>query len=291
MKCGYVSVFGRANAGKSSIINKCLGFKLLPVSSKPQTTRDNVRAILTDEETQIIFVDTPGIFKPHGKLGSILLRDAYNSLIGIDLIMYVIDCSIPVDYELATKISNFKLPIIVCFNKIDLIKIDTAISRLEEYKKILPNATFIQMSCKDSFNIDLLLETIKKNLPENDFEFPIDYVSDRPKEFIISEMIREKCMRLLSKEVPHSIYVDIKGIEEDDESMEVYCDLIVEKESERGIVIGKNGNMISQIRKFSERSIQAYFGLKTHVDILVKCIPNWRNDEKYLKKFGFEDGK
>lgn len=293
MKCGYVSVFGRANAGKSSIINRCLGFKLLPVSSKPQTTRDNVRAIYTSDDTQIIFVDTPGVFKPHGKLGSILLRDAYNSLEGIDCILFVIDAASKVDLELANKLNNIKdIPIIVCFNKIDLISLNTGLERLTQYQKALSdtNATFIQTSCKDNFNIDTIINKIKEILPERDFEFPDYYVSDRPKEYIIAEMIREKCMRLLKDEVPHSIYVDIKAIEEDDKNIDVYCDIIVEKESERGIVIGKNGKMLKDIRTFSQKSISSYFGLKTHLDILIKCIPNWRNDDKYLKKFGFEDG-
>ena len=292
MKCGYVSVFGRANAGKSSIINRCLGFKLLPVSSKPQTTRNNVRAIYTENDNQIIFVDTPGVFKPHGKLGSILLRDAYNSLIGIDAILYVVDCSIRFDDDLVNKLKEIKdIPIIVCFNKIDLVSIDIGIKRLEEYKKNLPNAKFIQTSCKDNYGLDEVIDSLISILPERDFEFPEYYVSDRPKEYIISEIIREKCMRLLKDEVPHSIYVDIKEVKEDDEEMEVYCDIIVEKESERGIVIGKNGQMIKNIRVFSEKSIKEYFGLKCDVDILVKCVPNWRNDEKYLKKFGFEDDK
>ena len=288
MRCGTVSVFGRANAGKSTIINKALGFKLLPVSEKPQTTRDNVRAILTDEENQIIFVDTPGIFKPHGKLGSILLRDAYNSMEGIDMILYVVDASIKVDEELPKKIALLDVPVIVCFNKIDLVSLPLGQKRLLEYKSMLPKAEFVEMSCKDDFGIEDMLEKIKSHLPEREFEFSPDYVSDRPKEYIIAEIIREKCMRLLDAEVPHSIYIDIKEVKED-EIMEVYADIIVEKESERGIVIGKNGSMIRKIRTYAQQSIKGYFGLPCHIDLLVKCIPNWRNDEKYLKKFGFED--
>lgn len=296
MKCGYVAVFGRANAGKSTLINKCLGFKLLPVSSKPQTTRDNVRAIYTNDNTQIIFVDTPGIFKPHGKLGSILLKEAYSSLDGIDVILYVIDASEKPNLELANKLKDIKdIPIIICFNKIDLIDMNTGIKRKEEYMSCFKDnetkPVIIETSFKDDFGVDDILKEIDKVLPERDFEFPDYYVSDRPKEYIIAEMVREKCMRLLTDEVPHSIYVDIKGVEEDEKDIDVYLDIIVEKESEKGIVIGKNGTMLKKIREYSEKSISSYFGLKAHLDILVKCIPNWRNDDKYLRKFGFEDDK
>ncbi len=288
-KVGYVCVYGRANAGKSTIINRCLGFKLLAVSSKPQTTRDNVQAIYNDEESQIIFVDTPGVFKPHGKLGSILLRDAESAKEGVDLILYVIDGSEAPNFELAMKLAKQDIPVIVAFNKIDLCKIDLAQERLNRYKEILPKATFIEMSAKDNYNIDTLLKTIKDHLEEGEIYYPLDMVSDHPMEFILAEIIREKCMRLLEKEVPHSIFVDIKGVEEDDEGMEVRANIIIDKDSEKGIVIGKKGQMISQISKFSETAISGYFGKPCYCDLVVKVIPDWRNSDKYLKKFGYEE--
>lgn len=288
-KVGYVCVYGRANAGKSTLINKCLGFKLLPVSSKPQTTRDNVQAIYNDENSQIILVDTPGVFKPHGKLGSILLRDSESAKEGVDLIVYVIDASEPPNFELAEKLKNQDIPVLVAFNKIDLVRIDMAKDRLSRYKAVLPDAEFIEMSCKDNFNIDVLLSRIKEYLPEGDIVYPLDMVSDHPMEFIISEIIREKCMRLLTKEVPHSIYVDIKAVEEDEEVMDVHANIIVDKDSEKAIVIGKNGSMISKISQYSEKAIESYFGCKVYCDLLVKVIPDWRNDDKYLKKFGYKE--
>jgi GTP-binding protein Era len=288
-KVGYVCVYGRANAGKSTIINKCLGFKLLPVSSKPQTTRDNVRAIYNDKESQIIFTDTPGVFKPHGKLGSILLRDAESAKEGVDVIVYVIDAGEVPNFELAMKLSKEKIPVILAFNKVDLVRADVGEERLARYQEFLPKAPVIRLSAKDGFGIDDLLKAIKERLPEGEEEYPEDMVSDRPKEFIIAEIIREKCMRLLEKEVPHSIYVDMKKADEEDKTMEVYADIIVEKESEKAIVIGKQGRMIAEISKFSEESIGSYFGKKATVDLLVKCIPDWRNDEKYLKKFGYKE--
>lgn len=288
-KVGFVCVYGRANAGKSTIINKCLGFKLLPVSSKPQTTRDNVKAIYNDEDSQIIFVDTPGVFKPHGKLGSILLRDAENAKEGVDAILYVIDANEVPNFELCEKLSKLDVPVIIAFNKVDLVKANIGEERLSRYLSILPNAKVVRLSAKDGFGIDELLNEIKNLLPEGEPYYPTDIVSDRPKEYIISEIIREKCMRLLSKEVPHSIFIEMKALNEEEDMMEIYGNIIVEKASEKGIVIGKKGNMISQISKFSEQSISSYFGKPVHLELNVKVIPDWRNDDKYLKKFGYDE--
>ena len=290
MKAGYVAVYGRANAGKSTLINACLGFKLLPVSSKPQTTRDNVRAIYNDDESQIVFTDSPGAFRPHGKLGSILLRDAESAKDGVDVIAYVVDAREVPDFSLCEKLRDEKTPIILCFNKIDLVHADIGEDRLKRYQDNLPPlAATIRMSAKEGYGVEDFLKAVKKLLPEGERIFPEDMVSDRPKEFIIAEMIREKCLRLLKAEVPHSIYVDIRQIDEKDDEMEIFADIIVEKLSEKGIVVGRNGAMISKIRQYSEKTISEYFGVKTHVDLLVKSIPDWRNSDRYLRKFGYEE--
>ncbi len=286
---GFVCVYGRANAGKSTIINKCLGFKLLPVSSKPQTTRDNVKAIYNDEDSQIVFVDTPGVFKPHGKLGSILLRDAENAKEGVDLIVYVVDASEVPNFELCEKLAKMDCPIILAFNKIDLVKADLGEERLARYLSFLPSCDVVRMSAKEDAGINELLSLIKEKLPQGLPYFPEDIVSDRPKEYIISEIIREKCMRLLSKEVPHSVYIDLKAIHEEDGLMEIVGNIIVEKNSEKAIVIGKQGSMISEISRYSEQSISSYFGMNVDLHLTVKVIPNWRNDDRYLKKFGYDE--
>jgi GTPase len=288
-KVGFVCVYGRANAGKSTIINKCLGFKLLPVSNKPQTTRDNVKAIYNDEDSQIVFVDTPGVFKPHGKLGSILLRDAESAKEGVDLIVYVIDANETPNFELCEKLRNLDIPVILAFNKIDLVKANLGEERLSRYLSFLPKAKICRICAKEDAGVKELLDMIKAELPEGLPYYPDDIVSDRPKEYIISEIIREKCMRLLSKEVPHSIYIDLKACNEIDGIMEIYGNIIVEKNSEKAIVIGKKGSMISEISKFSEHSISSYFGVPVHLELNVKVIPDWRNDDKYLKKFGYDE--
>ncbi len=290
MKSGYVAVYGRANAGKSTLINACLGFKLLPVSSKPQTTRDNVRAIYNDDECQIVFTDSPGVFKPHGKLGSILLRDAESAKEGVDVIAYVVDSKEVPDFSLCEKLKKEKTPIILCFNKIDLVHANIGEERLARYVQNLPPlAGIVRMSAKDGYGVDDFLGLVKKLLPEGERIFPEGMVSDRPKEYIIAEMIREKCLRLLKAEVPHSIYVDVRQIDEKDKEMEVFADIIVEKDSEKGIVVGQNGRMVSKIRQYSEQTISSYFGKKAYVDLLVKAVPDWRNSDRYLRKFGYEE--
>ena len=289
MKTGFVCVYGRANVGKSTLINKCLGFKLLPVADKPQTTRDNVHAIYNDENSQIVFTDTPGVFRPHGKLGSILLRDAESAKEGVDLIVYVIDASEVPDFTLAQKLSKEQIPVLIAYNKIDLVSVEIGEERLARYLAFLPDAKVFRMSAEKGYGVKELLDEIKDRLPEGKPFFPTDIVSDRPKEYIISEIIREKCMRLLSAEVPHSIYIDCQKVEETEKEMTVYADIIVEKDSEKGIVIGKSGKMLSQIRRFSEMSIQSYFGLKALCELHVKCIPDWRNSDKYLRQFGYEE--
>lgn len=288
-KVGFVCVYGRANAGKSTIINKCLGFKLLPVSNKPQTTRDNVKAIYNDDDSQIVFVDTPGVFAPHGKLGSILLRTSENAKDGVDLIMYVVDISLPPNFELAYKLQNIDVPVLIVFNKIDLVKANIGEERIQRYLEVLPNSKFIRMSAETNYGVDELLSSLKSMLPEGIEFYQDDIVSDRPKEYVIAEMIREKCMRLLSKEVPHSIFIDLKSVTIEDDLMTVLGNIIVEKPSEKAIVIGKNGKMISEISKFSEQTISNYFGLDVSLNLVVKVVPDWRNDDRYLKKYGFEE--
>ena len=247
MNSGIVCVYGKANAGKSSLINRILGFKLLPISDKPQTTRDSVKAIYNDSESQIVFIDTPGIFKPHKRFGEILLRNAENAKHGADIILYVVDLTTNLDIDLTKKLIGVKEKIIVIFNKIDLVKYENASIIIKRVKELLPNSDFIEISCLGNINIDVVLNTIKKYLPYKEKLFNDNIVLDRPKEYIISEMIREKCMRLLKKELPHSIYVQFDHMNEDENSLEVFATIIVEKNGEKGIIIGKSGKMIKEI--------------------------------------------
>ena len=289
MKSSIVCVYGCANAGKSSLINRILGFKILPISDKPQTTRDTVKAIYNDEDCQLVFVDTPGIFKPHKRFGEILLRNAENAKYGVDVILYVVDLSKKLNYEITQKLASSKEDIIVAFNKIDLVKYDKALEIINEVKKILPKAEYVEISCKENVNIDKVINLLKTHLKHDYLLFNDDIVLDRPKEYVITEIIREKCMRLLSKELPHAVYIQLDKLTIEEKLIEVYATIIVEKDGEKSIVIGKGGRMIKEISRLSETSIYAYFKTKTICNLVVKVVDNWRSKDKYLKQYGFLD--
>lgn len=286
-KVGFVTLYGRANSGKSTILNKILGIKIQAVSEKPQTTRENIRGIYNDDDSQIIFCDTPGLFKPHGRLGSILLRESAVAKNDCEVLVYVVDASLPVNTTFSEDVKSIDCPIIIAFNKIDLITTPEHIKKLEEYKSICPQATIVEMSAIRNFNIDLLISKIKEHLTEGELVYPDDMISDHSAIFIYAEIIREKCMRNLEKEVPHSIHIEIIKVDETEKEIDIYADIYVEKESEKGIVIGKQGKMIRKICTYSENAIHGFTGKTVRINLLVKVEKNWRNNEMFLRKHGY----
>lgn len=286
-KCGFVTIYGKANAGKSTILNGILGFKFEAVSQRPQTTRENVLGIYNDEDSQICFIDTPGIFTPHAKLGSNLLRKAENGKNECDVLVFAFAADEGIDTDICEKVSRLNKPIILAYNKIDKVRADEGENKLSKLLKLLPkDVKVVRMSAIDKFGLDDLIKEIKELLPEGEAMYPEDIVSDRPREFVFQEFIREKCMRLLKDEVPHSIYVDIKSVEEEDEGISIRANIIVERESEKAIVIGRNGKMIAQISKYSEEAIKGFVKKPVYVRLLVKVVPDWRNDIRFLQEHG-----
>ena len=290
MKVGFCALYGLANAGKSTLLNSILGVKVEATSSKPQTTRENIQGIYNDDDSQIVFIDTPGLHNPHKKLGSLLLKDASEAVQSVDVIIYVIDASLKVNYELCSYLSEVNAKVIACFNKIDLINLEEGQEKLKKYKEVLKGADFVEISALKKFGIDTLINTIKKYLDEGIPYFPKDMLIDHPTEFVYAEMIREKCMRLLDQEVPHAIHVEIVQVEsgENDEGIVISANRIVEKESEKAIVIGKGGKMISKIRHLAEHSISLFTMDDVALELYVKVVKDWRNDVRYLKKYGYE---
>ena len=290
MKVGFCALYGLANAGKSTLLNSILGVKVEATSSKPQTTRENIQGIYNDDDSQIVFIDTPGLHNPHKKLGSLLLKDASEAVQSVDVIIYVIDASLKVNYELCSYLSEVNAKVIACFNKIDLINLEEGQEKLKKYKEVLKGADFVEISALKKFGIDTLINTIKKYLDEGIPYFPKDMLIDHPTEFVYAEMIREKCMRLLDQEVPHAIHVEIVQVEsgENDEGIVISANIIVEKESEKAIVIGKGGKMISKIRHLSDHSISLFTMDDVALELYVKVVKDWRNDFRYLKKYGYE---
>lgn len=289
-KVGFVTLYGRANAGKSSILNKVLGYKIQAVSNKPQTTRENIRGIYNSDKSQIIFCDTPGLFKPHKRLGSILLKESETAKEDNDVLVYVFDSSLNInntikaDFEKLPKTDN----LIIAFNKIDLITTPQHISKMNEIKRLVPQAKIVEITCEHNFGVDKLISEIENMLPEGEILYPDDMISDRPSSFIYTETIREKCMRLLDKEVPHTIFIELRSVEESKDRIDIVADIYVERDSEKAIVIGKRGSMISKISSYSENAIKGFTGKETRLDLLVKVYKDWRNDESFLKKHGFD---
>ena len=287
MKVGFCSLYGLANAGKSTILNAILKTKIEAVSEKPQTTRENIQGIYNDEDSQIVFVDTPGLHDPHKKLGQLMLQEAKSALYDVDAIIYVIDASKRVDKKTANRLATLDTPIILAFNKIDLIKFEQGQEKIKEYKEILPNADVVELSAINKAGIEQLVSTVKKYLQEGTPYFPHDMISDHPEEFIYSETIREKCMRLTEDEVPHACHVEIKHVEEEDNLLIIRADIIVERESEKAIMIGRQGKMISKIRRYSEEALKGFLGRPVSLDLLVKVVPDWRDNPKYLRRYGY----
>ena len=279
-----------ANAGKSTLLNSILGVKVEATSDKPQTTRENIQGIYNDEDSQIVFIDTPGLHNPHKKLGSLLLKDASDALASVDLVIYVIDATERVNTKLCENLKDSETPIIACFNKIDAIGLDEGQKKLKEYKELLPNAEFIEISALKKYGIEDLIKLIKTHCEEGNPFFPTDMLIDHPTEFVYSEMIREKCMRVLKEEVPHAIHVEIVDVDsgENDEGVIIKANIIVEKESEKAIVIGKRGQMISKIRRLAEHEISKFVMDDVALELFVKVVRDWRNDITYLKRYGYE---
>lgn len=288
MKVGFVCLYGLASAGKSTLLNSLLGVKVQAVSETKQTTRENVQGIYNDKDSQIIFIDTPGLHAPHKKLGEILLKDVNDAKENVDCLIYVVDSTLKVNERLCDQVSKFKMPVIVAFNKIDVCLIDKGLFHLDGYKKLLPNAEFVEISALKKINLDELITKVKAHLKEGVPYFPTDQLIDHPTRFVWGEIIREKCLNYLKQEVPHAVHVEIIKSEEDENGLRIYADIIVEKATEKGIVIGKNGMMISKIRRHAEYSLKMFMQEDVNLELYVKVVPDWRNNLAKLKEFGYQ---
>jgi len=293
MKTGFCALYGLANAGKSTLINAILKVKVQAVSDKPQTTRENVQGIYNDDDSQIVFVDTPGLHVPHKKLGQILIRDAEQAKAGVDILIYVVDGTERVNERLCDSLNKLKIPVIVAFNKIDDINIEEGQFKLRAYKQLMPNAEVLEISALKKYGIDDLIALIKTHLPEGVPYFPKDQLLDHPTEFVYAEMIREKCFRMLKQEVPHAIHVSITHQEIDEKTGHkvVYADIIVEKKSEKMIVIGHQGQMISKIRHLAQHSISIFNMEPVELELYVKVVEDWRDNARYLSEYGYGPSK
>lgn len=289
-KSGFISIIGRPNAGKSTLMNAILGEKVAIMSPKPQTTRDNVQGIFTTTDAQFIFIDTPGIHKPHHQLGKNLNRSAYNAIAEADINYLITDASQPFgsgDEFLLTRIANSELPCFLILNKIDLISKEKMIQLLNEWQSRFSFREIIPISALDKKNIDHLLEVTKQYLQEGPQYFPDDMISDHGPQFQYAEIIREKVLYKTEEEVPHSIAVLIEHMEEKETSIQIQAMIVVERNSQKGILIGKQGAMIRGIRLAAQKELKDKIHKKVELELFVRVENNWRNRTSKLQQFGY----
>lgn len=292
-KSGFVAVIGKPNVGKSTLVNQLVGQKIAIVSPRPQTTRRRILGILTREDAQVIFVDTPGIHRPRHKLGEIMVATAKSAIPDTDLVLFVVDVSEPPNEEdrMIGELlrDGTAAPIILVLNKMDLLPADKVKPHTEAYWELVPNHRDWMMTiATEGVNLDKLLALILEALPEGPRYYPADYVTDQPEREIAAELIREQVLHLTRQEVPHAVAVVVEEFKERENGV-VYiaANIFVEKSSQKGIIIGNRGQMLRQIGEAARREIERMVGGRVYLDLWVKVSKNWRRDERELRRLGY----
>lgn len=292
MRSGFVSLIGRPNAGKSTLMNQFLKTKVAITSSKPQTTRNLIQGIYNDEDTQIVFIDTPGIHKPNHKLGKYLNEQAYYSLNDGDIILFLVDASEKLgagDQYIIERLKSASKPVILVLNKIDKMKKEQILEKINEYKDLYPFAEIVPVSALKKDNVSPLLKVIKSYLPDSVKYYEDGQVTNKPIEFVMAEMVREKVFRFTEQEVPHSITCVVDSVEVGKTSYHIHISIIVDRDSLKKIIIGSRGNMLKKIGTYARKDLEDFLGKKVYLELFVKTIPKWRDKEKYLTDFGFHE--
>lgn len=293
-KSGFISIIGRPNVGKSTFLNKVIGQKIAIMSDKPQTTRNKVQGVLTLDDAQLIFIDTPGIHKPKHRLGDFMMKVAQNTLKEVDLVLFMVNAQEGFgrgEEYIIEKLLNVKTPVFLVINKIDLIHPDQLMKVIGSYQDKFYFAEVVPISALEGNNIDRLLQQIKERMPQGPQFYPADQVTDHPERFIVSELIREKALHLTREEIPHSLAVVIEKMERQPEKQMVHvmATIIVERDSQKGIIIGKQGSMLKEIGKRARHDIESLLGSKVFLELWVKVQKDWRNKATHLRDFGFRD--
>ena len=282
MKSGFIGLVGRPNVGK----------KVAITSDKPQTTRNIIQGIRTDEDTQMVFVDTPGIHKPKTRLGKVLNKQAYFTVNDVDVILYMIDITEPLgkgDKFVIDVLKNVKIPVILVINKIDKLPKEEILRKIDEYKDLYNFDEIVPVSAYKRDNIDHLIDVLKTKLTDNIKYYDEDMYTDKSTSFMIGELIREKILDLTEEEVPHSVSVVVEEIEYNKESVNIKATIVVDRENLKKILVGKNGSMIKEIGTRSRMDIEPLLNKKVYLELFVKVIPKWRDREKFLNEIGFKE--
>ncbi|MFC5542109.1 MAG: GTPase Era [Bacilli bacterium] len=294
-KSGFISIIGRPNVGKSTFLNHVIGQKIAIMSDKPQTTRNKIQGVLTREHSQMIFIDTPGIHKPKHKLGEFMVKVSKNTLREVDLILFMVNAEEKIgkgDEFIMEMLRDTDTPVFLVVNKIDKVHPDELLKIIDDYRQQMDFAEVIPISALEGNNVERLLETIEKYLPEGPQYYPSDQITDHPERFIISELIREKVLHLTREEVPHSVAVVIDQIRRDEKNenlIHVMATIMVERDSQKGIIIGKGGKLLKEIGTLARRDIEMLLGSKVYLELWVKVQKDWRNKITYLRDFGYRE--
>ena len=288
-RSGYVAIAGAPNAGKSTLLNKLLGTKISITSSKPQTTRNRILGVVNHPESQIIFLDTPGVHKTTAKLNARLVETALSAIGDVDVVLLMIDVSCPdisSEQYLVEKLKNQKLPVILALNKTDKVKNPVLLTYIDNWSRAYDFKSIIPISAKHGDQVDTLLKEIDKHLPSGPSLFPEDVLTDLPERFFVAEMVREKVFRLTGQEIPYSVAVTIDQYTTKKDLAKIYATIHVERDSQKGIIIGKKGAKLKQIGEDSRREIERMLGMRVFLKLFVRVQKNWSRDTKAIRNFG-----
>ncbi|MCO4330370.1 GTPase Era [Staphylococcus hyicus] len=290
-KSGFVTIIGRPNVGKSTFVNRVIGHKIAIMSDKAQTTRNKIQGVMTTNDAQIIFLDTPGIHKPKHKLGDYMMKVAKNTLSEIDAVMFMVNVNEDIgrgDEYIMEMLKNVKTPVFLVLNKIDLVHPDALMPKIEAYQKYMKFTEIIPISALEGLNIDHFIQVLKSYLPEGPQYYPDGQISDHPEQFVVSELIREKILETTTEEIPHSIGVNVERmVQEAEDRVHIEATIYVERDSQKGIVIGKGGKKLKVIGQRARKDIEHLLGSKVYLDLWVKVQKDWRNKSNFIKQMGY----
>ena len=288
-KAGFVNIVGNPNVGKSTLMNQLVGERISIATFKAQTTRHRIMGIVNDEDCQIVFSDTPGVLKPNYKMQEMMLAFSESALADADILLYVTDVveNPEKNMDFLDKVKKMSIPVLLLINKIDESNQETLGTIVEKWHGLLPNAEILPISAKNKFGTDILMKRIKELLPESPAYFDKEQLTDKPAKFFVSEIVREKILRYYDKEIPYSVEVAVERFKEDDKHIHINVVIYVERDSQKGIIIGHQGQALKKVSTEARKSLEKFFGKRIFLETFVKVDKDWRNSERELNHFGY----
>ena len=288
-KAGFVNIVGNPNVGKSTLMNQLVGEKISIATFKAQTTRHRIMGIVNTPDMQIVFSDTPGVLKPNYKMQEMMLAFSESALADADILLYVTDVveNPEKNMDFLDKVKSMTIPVILLINKIDESDQQKLVAAVAKWHSLLPNAEILPISAKNKFGTDMLMKRIAELLPESPAYFEKDQLTDKPAKFFVSEIIREKILRYYDKEIPYAVEVAVERFKEDDRHIHINTVIYVERDSQKGIIIGHQGTALKKVSTEARKSLETFFGKKIFLEVFVKVDKDWRNSQKELNNFGY----